>query len=87
MDKLIEANRRWKDVLGNVMLNFNRAFGKHKLDALLLGEAQQRVMSGFHTTVTNFTTDKFGFHNLQAGAVRLWEVTALIMRILVWHLF
>ena len=61
MDKLIEAEQKVEDVLGNVMLNFNRAFGKHKLDALLLGEAQQRVMSGFHTTVTNFTTDKFGF--------------------------
>lgn len=69
------GEQKVEDVLGNVMLNFNRAFGKHKLDALLLGEAQQRVMSGFHTTVTNFTTDKFGFHNLQAGAVRLWEGT------------
>lgn len=29
----------------------------------------------FYTTATNFSTDRFGYDNLQAGAVRLWEGT------------
>ena len=64
-----------EDLVGNVLLNYNRTIDRHKLDIVALGEMQQRTVSGFYTTATNFTTDKFGFHNLQGGAVRPWEGT------------
>lgn len=69
------SERKVEDWVGNVLLNYNRSFNKHKIDLVALGELQQRTISGFYTTVTNFTTDLFGFHNLQAGAVRPWEGT------------
>ncbi|WP_280743358.1 MULTISPECIES: SusC/RagA family TonB-linked outer membrane protein [unclassified Parabacteroides] len=62
-------------LLGNLMLNYKADIGAHHLDILGLGEIQKNTSSGFYTTVTNFSSDKFGYNNLQAGAVRLWEGT------------
>ena len=45
------------------------------MDVLGLAEVQKKILTGFYTTVTNFTTDQYGYNNLQAGAVRLWEGT------------
>lgn len=64
-----------EDLLGNLLLSYSNDWGKHHLDALGLAEAQKNILTGFYTTVTNFSTDKFGYNNLQAGAVRLWEGT------------
>lgn len=69
------SERKVEDLVGNILLNYNRNLNKHKIDLVALGELQQRTISGFYTTVTNFTTDLFGFHNLQAGAARPWEGT------------
>ena len=49
--------------------------GEHYFDVLALAELQKETYSGFYTTVTNFNTDQFGYNNLQAGAIRLWEGT------------
>lgn len=62
-------------LLGNLLIGYKKDFHQHHLDLLGLVEAQKRIRSGFYTTVTNFSTDKFGYNNLQAGAVRLWEGT------------
>ena len=69
------AERKVEDYVGNILLNYNRAFNAHKVDLVGLAEVQQREISGFYTTVTNFTTDKYSYHNLQAGASRPWEGT------------
>ena len=42
---------------------------------LALAELQKETYTGYYTTVSNFSTDKFGYNNLQAGALRLWEGT------------
>lgn len=68
-----KGERKMEDILGNIMLGYSNSWGKHQLDALGLAEAQKNILTGFYTTVTNFSTDKFGYNNLQAGAVRLWE--------------
>ena len=70
-----KGERKMEDILGNIMLSYSNSWGKHQLDALGLAEAQKNILTGFYTTVTNFSTDKFGYNNLQAGAVRLWEGT------------
>lgn len=70
-----KGERKMEDLLGNLMLSYSNDWGKHHLDALGLAEAQKNILTGFYTTVTNFSTDKFGYNNLQAGAVRLWEGT------------
>lgn len=70
-----KGERKMEDLLGNLMLSYSNDWGKHHLDALGLAEAQKNILTGFYTTVTNFSSDKFGYNNLQAGAVRLWEGT------------
>ena len=70
-----KGERKMEDILGNILLSYSNSWGKHHLDVLGLAEAQKNILSGFYTTVTNFSTDKFGYNNLQAGAVRLWEGT------------
>ncbi len=70
-----KGERKMEDLLGNLLLSYSNDWGKHHLDALGLAEAQKNILTGFYTTVTNFSTDKFGYNNLQAGAVRLWEGT------------
>lgn len=67
--------KKSEHLMGNVVLNYKKNTGMHHVDVLGLAELQKEKRSGFHTTVTNFTSDEFGYHNLQAGALRLWEGT------------
>ncbi len=62
-------------LLGHITANYKNTFGKHHVDALALAEAQQETRLGHGVTVTDFKTNDFGYHNLQAGATRLWEGT------------
>lgn len=70
-----KGEKKMEDLLGHLMLTYSNDWGRHHLDALGLAEAQKNILTGFYTTVTNFSIDKFGYNNLQAGAVRLWEGT------------
>ena len=70
-----KGENKTEDLLGNMMLSYANTWGKHKLNVLGLAEVQKKILTGFYTTVTNFTTDQYGYNNLQAGAVRLWEGT------------
>ena len=49
--------------------------GDHLLNIMALAEAETEKRRGFFTTVSNFSNDAFGYDNLSAGAVRLWEGT------------
>ncbi|MBP1593352.1 MAG: Outer rane receptor protein, mostly Fe transport [Bacteroidetes bacterium] len=69
------GTRKKESLLGNMMLTYKKNWKKHFFDALALAELQKETYSGFYTTVTNFSTDNFGYDNLQAGAIRLWEGT------------
>lgn len=64
-----------ESLLGNMMLTYKKGWKKHFFDVLALAELQKETYTGYYTTVSNFSTDKFGYNNLQAGAVRLWEGT------------
>ena len=70
-----KGTRKMESLLGNLMLTYKKGWKKHFFDVLALAELQKESYTGFYTTVTNFNTDKFGYDNLQAGAVRLWEGT------------
>lgn len=70
-----KGTRKKESLLGNMMLTYKKNWKKHFFDALALAELQKETYTGFYTTVTNFSTDKFGYDNLQAGAIRLWEGT------------
>ncbi len=64
-----------ESLLGNMMLTYKKGWKKHFFDVLALAELQKETYMGYYTTVSNFSTDKFGYNNLQAGALRLWEGT------------
>lgn len=70
-----KGTRKMESLLGDMMLTYKKSWKKHFFDALALAELQKETYTGFYTTVTNFSTDKFGYDNLQAGAIRLWEGT------------
>ena len=70
-----KGTKKMESLLGNMMLTYKKGWKKHFFDALALAELQKETYTGFYTTVTNFNTDKFGYNNLQAGALRLWEGT------------
>lgn len=64
-----------ESLLGNAMLSYNKTFGAHALSLMGLAELQQQTYSGHFVTVTNFSTDKMGYDDLSAGALRPWGGT------------
>ncbi len=74
-----EAYRRTaktEDQLLNISLNWHHDFdGQHHLDLLALIEEEHNKQSGFYTTVSNMSTDAYGYDNLSAGATRPWDGT------------
>ncbi len=68
----IQRNQKRESLLGNMMLTYKKNWKKHFFDVLALAELQKETYTGYYTTVSNFSTDKFGYNNLQAGALRLW---------------
>ena len=67
--------RKSESLVGNAMLTYRKRLKRHFIDALALAEVQEEKFSGFYTTVTNFSSDLFGFDNLQSGALRPWVGT------------
>ena len=64
-----------EDLLANISLSWKKKMGDHLLNIMTLAEAETEKRRGFFTTASNFSTDAFGYDNLSAGAVRLWEGT------------
>lgn len=66
------GDNKSQSLLGNLMLTYKKAFGKHYINALGLAEIQRVTNTGFGATVRGFSSDDFGYDNLQAGAVLKW---------------
>lgn len=69
------GDRKSESLLGNLMLTYRKQAGAHFFDVLALGELEKNIYKGFYTTVTNFSSNALGYHNLQAGALRPWNGT------------
>lgn len=59
-------------LMGNINLQYKKAFGKHNLDVLALMEGQKYMSNGFSAVVRGFGTDYFKADNLKAGALLKW---------------
>lgn len=73
-----EAYRREmksEEELGNLSLNWIKTLGQHDIDVMFLAEARRKAQKGFYATVTDFSTDAFGYDNLSAGGIRPWGGT------------
>lgn len=58
-----------ENFLGNVSLNFVKAFDKHRIDALGLMEGQEYKRRGFSAASSSYSTDYLGANNLAGGAL------------------
>ena len=58
-------------------LSFEKLFNfkSSSLKLLAMSEGQSSKTKGFNVTVTNFSTDEFGYHNISAGSTRPWNGT------------
>lgn len=56
-------------LMGNVTLNYKKAFGQNRINALVLMEGQDYQYSGFSAQARGFDTNYFGYDNLSAGAL------------------
>lgn len=74
--QIYRGETKVEDMLGNFLISYERNYGQHHIDLLGLGEVQKTSQKEFHTTASNLSTNDYGYHNLQAGAERLWEGTS-----------
>ncbi len=64
------GEKKTEDWLANLKVDYSHTWDIHQLQLSALGEYQENNRSGFFTTVKGFTTNKFGYDNLQAGSLR-----------------
>ena len=59
-----------EDLLGNIQLNYQRAWDAHDLSLTLLSEYQSNRRQHFFTTVKGLSGNEYGYDNLMAGSIR-----------------
>jgi len=64
-----------EEILANVSLNYLLKTGKSELNLMALAEESTHKSREFHTTVTGFTSDAYGYEELTAGSSRPWDGT------------
>ncbi len=65
------AERKTEDWLGNIEVDYWWDFNsENRLELTGLGEYQSSTQTGFWTTVKGFTSNDFGYNNLEAGTLR-----------------
>ena len=69
------GNDKSVEKLGNISADYTLNTDHSSLNVMALAEAEEKRTTGFFTTVTNFTTDAFGYDELTAGASRPWDGT------------
>ena len=69
------GNDKSEESLGNVSLDYNLKWKNSSLNLMALLEESLEKGTGFYTTVSNFSTDAFGYDKLSAGSARPWDGT------------
>ena len=69
------GNNKNVEILGNISVDYTLNTRNSSLNVMALAEAENKTETGFFTTVTNFSTDAFGYDELTAGASRPWDGT------------
>ena len=69
------STAKHENILANAILSYNKKMDIHAFGLTALAEIQKDTYNGYHTTVTNFSTDLLGYNNLSAGALRPWSGT------------
>ena len=69
------GNDKSEESLGNISLDYNLKWKNSSLNLMALVEESLEKGTGFYTTVSNFSTDAFGYDKLSAGSARPWDGT------------
>ena len=69
------GNDKNTEVLGNLSVDYTLNTRHSSFNVMALVEAESRKTTGFFTTVTNLSSDAFGYDELTAGASRPWDGT------------
>ena len=69
------GNDKSEESLGNVSLDYILKWKNSSLNLMALVEESLEKGTGFYTTVSNFSTDAFGYDKLSAGSARPWDGT------------
>lgn len=69
------GNDKSEESLGNISLDYNLKWKNSSLNLMALVEESLEKGTGFYTTVSNFSTDAFGYDKLSAGSARPWGGT------------
>ena len=69
------AHEKSEELRGNLSLTYAIEKKNIELSVMALAEAELERKTGFYVTVTNFSTDAFGYNKLSAGATRPWDGT------------
>ena len=64
-----------EEILANVSLSYLLKTGNSELSLMALAEENTHKSREFHTTVTGFTSDAYGYEELTAGSARPWDGT------------
>ena len=69
------GNDKSEESLGNISLDYTLKWQHSSLNLMGLVEESMEKGTGFYTTVSNFSSDAFGYDKLSAGAARPWDGT------------
>ena len=69
------ADTKNEEIITRLSFEKNFSFKNSDLKLMALAEGQENKNKGFHVTVTNFSSDNFGYHNIAAGTDRPWNGT------------
>ena len=69
------GHEKSEEILANISLSYHLKTGKSELNLMALAEENNHKSREFHTTVTGFTSDAYGYEELTAGSSRPWDGT------------
>ena len=69
------GHEKSEEILANISLSYHLKTGKSELNLMALAEENTHKSREFHTTVTGFTSDAYGYEELTAGSSRPWDGT------------
>ena len=69
------GHEKSEEILANISLSYHLKTGLSELNLMALAEENTHKSREFHTTVTGFTSDAYGYEELTAGSSRPWDGT------------
>lgn len=73
--KAVRGNDKTEDLLGSLRLTYDNKWGNNSFSLLAMTEGEITTRNGYYVTSKGFSTNDFGYYNLQGGSTRSWDET------------